>query len=700
MLNLQYDYAKFPDFPRVVFSCRLIQRGHEQPTVASNDSLVRSGESDNQGETMRTLLIILIPYINACASNKATSFSDPTETSLHSFRTICLSDTFYNEGATFGDLNNDGARDIISGPYWYEGPDFKNKHEYYPPKTFDIREFSDNFFAFVHDLNADGWKDILIIGFPGKDASWFENPGNRNKEPGHWSRHLIHDTVDNESPTFTDLTGDGKPELVFQTAGQFGYASPDWSQPEKRWKFRPISPAVAGGRFTHGLGVGDIDGDGRLDFIERSGWWRQPRDKTTPGYWQYHAYPFAPIRGGAQMYAYDVDGDGDADVITSLNAHWHGLAWFEQVRHGDEIGFVKHLILGNHREDSAYRLLISHPHAIDLVDIDGDGLKDILIGRRGSGSESTRDEQAIYWFKLQRTATGIDWIPFQVKGASGVGTQVVAGDVNGDMLDDIVVGNKYGTHIYVHEKKTLSRREYLDAMPRRFSTYAPATELSRPGPDGLLLHEFDGIKEPGLWDPFDIGGKFFRYEATREALENFDAGRGDQNLVRRGLLVDPRRQYVIETKFQMPESKRKSNAFALHFNIAGGDLDASPLSTWSINVDIAENGPRGRMKYMGFSEGKFVSIGSRPINWGAKQKEFLLRAAVNTAREGHQATNRVTVTVLAGDTRLEHFEVDYTPHRYQPDLDQPVRIGVNGFGTDWRLRDLRVYYISGSTQAR
>ena len=133
--------------------------------------------------------------------------------------------------------------------------------------------YSDNFFAWVLDFNGDGWNDILIIGFPGQDTSWFENP--RGKE-GHWPRHRVFEQTDNESPTFTDLTGDGKPELVCITKGQYGYAEPNWKNPSESWAFHPITPHRGYGNFTHGMGVGDVNGDGRLDLLEKDGWWEQP----------------------------------------------------------------------------------------------------------------------------------------------------------------------------------------------------------------------------------------------------------------------------------------------------------------------------------------------------------------------------------------------------------------------------------------
>ena len=76
------------------------------------------------------------------------------ETSVATYRKIQLSDQFFSEGAAFGDFNNDGKMDVVSGPFWYEGPDFKRPHEFYPAAPFDPLKYSDNFLAFVHETPA------------------------------------------------------------------------------------------------------------------------------------------------------------------------------------------------------------------------------------------------------------------------------------------------------------------------------------------------------------------------------------------------------------------------------------------------------------------------------------------------------------------------------------------------------------------
>lgn len=299
---------------------------------------------------------------------------------LHSFKKIQLSDEFWSEGANFGDFNKDGKMDIVSGPYWWEGPDFTKRHAYYPgTASFRVKNadgseqvvpgfkggrskenaYSDNFFAFSHDFNRDGWDDILILGFPGLDASWYENPKGKQ---GHWTRHKVFDMVDNESPTWTDLTGDGKPEIVCNSGGYFGYATPNWEKPTEKWTFHPITPKGKWQRFTHGLGIGDVNGDGRADLLEMNGWWEQPASLANDPQWKFHPVAFAPGAGSAHMFAYDVNGDGRNDVISSLAAHGYGLAWYEQLAEKEADGgpkFKQHVIMNKEARENKYGVSFS-----------------------------------------------------------------------------------------------------------------------------------------------------------------------------------------------------------------------------------------------------------------------------------------------------------------------------------------------------
>jgi hypothetical protein len=396
---------------------------------------------------------------------------------LHTFQRLHLSRQFFSEGATSGDINRDGQPDLIAGPYWYAGPDFTNRKEFYAAKPFDINRYSDNFFAYTHDINGDQWPDILVIGFPGKEAFWFENPQDNSGpqgKPGHWKRHLAFDNIDNESPTFKDLTGDGRPELVFHTGGRLGYAEIPGDDPTTAWQFHPISPDLGYEKYNHGLGIGDLNGDGRADLLEKNGWWEQPAT-LTDAEWTFHAVPFS-TKGGSQMYAYDFDGDGDNDVITSTYAHRYRLDWFENVIEGSVRSFKKHKIMGDKPEDNDYGVVFSQLHAIALADIDQDGIDDIVTGKRfwaHKGKDPGGHDPAVsYWFKTVREKGKVRFIPHQIDGNSGVGTQVVVSDLNGDSWPDIVVGNKKGTFALLQHAKQVDHDTWEKAQPKLLQTVA------------------------------------------------------------------------------------------------------------------------------------------------------------------------------------------------------------------------------------
>ncbi|MCA9230850.1 MAG: DUF1080 domain-containing protein [Planctomycetales bacterium] len=385
---------------------------------------------------------------------------------VHSFERLQLTDKFYCEGASFADFNRDGKMDVVSGPYWYAGPDFVERQEYYPAEAYDINGYSLNFLTYAYDVDQDGWPDVLVIGFPGKETYWYQNPQGKT---GHWPRHLVHEVVDNESPTVADLTGDGNPELVFHTGGQLGYAGPNLADPTKPWVFHAISPIRDYQRFTHGLGVGDVNGDGRLDLLEKGAWWEQPAGDTEDGFWIRHEFPFTEA-GGAQMFAYDFDGDGDNDVVTSKAAHAYGLSWFENVRDGDAIRFVEHKIMGETPEENDYGVVFSQLHAQVLADMDRDGVMDIVTGKRywaHNGHDPGANDPAVsYWFQTVREDGKVRFVPHRIDVNSGVGTQVSAGDLNGDQWPDVIVGNKKGTFALIHHAKSADRETWEKAQPQ------------------------------------------------------------------------------------------------------------------------------------------------------------------------------------------------------------------------------------------
>lgn len=385
---------------------------------------------------------------------------------------------FYAEGAAIGDINGDGKADVVSGPFWWEGPAFEKKHAFYEPKIFSIHGYSDNFFAYVHDFNADQKNDILVLGFPGKEARLYLNPGVHDDKP--WAMHIVADVVDNESPVFTDITGDGKPEIVCSTGGKFGWFAPNWDKPTEKWPFIAVTDDMKVAKFTHGLGVGDVNADGKMDLLEARRWW----ENNASGTWTQHNFA-AGVGGGAQMFAYDFDGNGTNDVFTSLAAHRYGVAVYLQNKaEGGEAAkntadksvrspnWQRIMLASEQPQDNDYGIVFSQPHAAHLADMDGDGIKDIVTGKRywahNGHDPDERGARVIYWYQTKRDGKGgVDFVPHLVDAESGVGVDVQVGDVNGDKLPDIVVGNKAGVYILTQERKEST----ADVTPKKL--YGP-----------------------------------------------------------------------------------------------------------------------------------------------------------------------------------------------------------------------------------
>lgn len=362
--------------------------------------------------------------------------------------------TFRSEGVTAGDFNKDGKMDVAAGDVWYSNPDWQ-VHEFRPVgKYYYFKGYSNSFANWTYDINADGWDDIIVIGFPGAPFHWYENP--QGKE-GHWKEHVIWHSACNETPKFEDLTGDGKPEIILgsQPEAQMGYLEiPEPEMADKKWDFVAISepgdPHKNGTfKYYHGLGTGDVNGDGRQDVIIPHGWWEAPKDLGDRP-WKFHPLVLNEQGSGnsqsaADIYVQDLDLDGDQDIMMS-SAHAFGVWWFEN--QGDNKDFQYHLIDGSN----------SQTHALIFADINKDGQKDLVTGKRFFAHQGRdpggKEAVLMYWYEINRTeGQAPTFTRHEIAPAfdTGVGTQFQVIDFNGDNHLDLVLSNKNGVNLILQK---------------------------------------------------------------------------------------------------------------------------------------------------------------------------------------------------------------------------------------------------------
>ena len=351
------------------------------------------------------------------------------------FERIKISDLPFEAASAF-DVNNDGHIDIVSGEYWYEGPDFTTQH-----KICDVQpsgEYFDDFGDYPMDVNGDGYTDIVTGGYWGKHLRWRENPKGK---PVKWLTHDIAETGSIERPCFYDLDGDGFVEVIpNETNSLTVHRLVRDAKGKGTGEFEHY--VVRDGAPGHGLGFGDINMDGRPDIILHNGWHEQPKTGLA-GKWTWHE-DFKLASASVPVLVYDVNKDGLNDLIVG-QAHAYGLDWWEQQKGGK---WTKHSI---DPDRSQY-------HDMMLADIDNDGDPELITGKRyrahNGHDPGANDPLGVYYFeinggKFERIT--LDYGP--ADRASGIGIFCWVEDVDGNGWKDVVAPGKEGLYLFKNKGK-------------------------------------------------------------------------------------------------------------------------------------------------------------------------------------------------------------------------------------------------------
>ncbi len=378
--------------------------------------------------------LIVVAVLGANEKAAAPTVEPPEGKSMLKFEKSRIGTATYEACAVF-DVNNDGILDIVSGEYWFEGPDFKKAHKICSVQQ--VEDYYDDFSDYPMDVNGDGYLDIITGGWWGETLRWRENPKGQSVE---WTVHDIDKTGHIERCCFWDIDGDGQVEAVPNCPGRpfVAFKLECDAQGKGTGKFRKIvlSETPQG----HGLGFGDVNGDGRPDLISAGGWLEAPADPLT-GKWEWHPeFNF----GGASVpiLVHDVNNDGVPDIIVG-QGHDYGLAWWEQKIENGNRSWTKHDI------DTAR----SQYHDMQLVDIDNDGQLELITGKRYRAHQEhdpgSLDPLGLYYFKIKDGVFERHVIDYGPAGkASGAGIYFWVVDIDGNGWKDIVAPGKDGLFLF------------------------------------------------------------------------------------------------------------------------------------------------------------------------------------------------------------------------------------------------------------
>ena len=345
-----------------------------------------------------------------------------------------------NEACEIADYNNDGILDISAGRNWYAGPD------YVPRPLRNVGEFGKDYLEnngeHAIDMDGDGWMDILAGSFIPTEVCWYKNPGKEGLAIGKlWTRHTLKETASQNEITYLhDFNGDNKPE----------YIANSWIEKNEQliWKIESeestptMQKCTVGSANGHGIGFGDINGDDREDILFQNGWYERPAGDPLAQTWTLHS-DWNWKHASCPMIVTDLNGDGMNDVIRG-SAHNYGVFWMEQLPSKEgKSQWKKHVI------DESW----SQAHALAWVDLDGDGNKDLITGKRvraHSGRDPGADEPAVMYYYTWDKKTKVFTRRIIAEGV-GTGLFIRTADLDNNGKLDIVVSGKSGTYLLLNQ---------------------------------------------------------------------------------------------------------------------------------------------------------------------------------------------------------------------------------------------------------
>lgn len=285
----------------------------------------------------------------------------------------------------------------------------------FSPRKTVVSNFDGAYFVHTADMDGDGDLDILGVAAYADDITWWENVSG---DGSLWTTHVIDGDFDGAASVYAvDMDGDGDMDVVgaAQVADEIAW----WENADGAgtvWTEFIVDTNVDHVEIIHPV---DIDGDGDLDIVgavrydHDIAWWE---NTTGDGVvWTFHLVD-GEFGGARSVFAADVDGDGDPDVLgAAVDAD--DITWWENA--GDGMSWTEHIVDGNF--DGAY--------SVYAADVDGDGDLDVL------GAAFVAND--VTWWE-NTNSDGSAWTEHVVDGDFNEAESVYAADLDADGDMDVL----------------------------------------------------------------------------------------------------------------------------------------------------------------------------------------------------------------------------------------------------------------------
>lgn len=341
-----------------------------------------------------------------------------------------IASSFYSsQSIQAADFNSDGAIDFAAAAnnpsnkiYWWD----MNLAGW--EKQIVNDNFTNASSVYSSDLDDDGDYDLIAASPDKNEIAWWENDGLGKIV----YKHTISDNfMDAQAIYSCDIDNDNDMDIVSaggdNSDGEFAL----WIN-NGDLTFTKVSLAtnLKGGNTVY---AADIDGDNDLDIIGAAFfehnlyWWR---NNGNGNFGTTNIINTTSFSNPSSIFAVDIDGDENIDIICAAYIG-NEVAWWEN--DGSEMlsqdDWTKHTVGG-----------FTGPTSIYSIDIDGNGHNDIIVSRDGQGTAG----EISLWLNngnSENMFVGMD-NPNSIDSDIAPATGVTSADINGDGIQDIIASAK------------------------------------------------------------------------------------------------------------------------------------------------------------------------------------------------------------------------------------------------------------------